>query len=68
VQSGRGDGRRTAFKTCCAGRPNHGRVPLMRGRITHDSQGLCSPHGQYCGGDSPENGEIAAKPAVMPAI
>jgi hypothetical protein len=40
----------------------------MRGRITCDSQGLCSPRGQYCGGGSPENGKIAAKLAVMPAI
>ena len=28
VQSGGGDGRRAAFKTCRAGRPYHGRVPL----------------------------------------
>jgi hypothetical protein len=43
VQSGRGYGRGAAFKACCARRPSHGRVPLMRGRITCDRQMTSQP-------------------------
>jgi hypothetical protein len=43
VQSGRGYRRGTAVKACCAGRPSHGRVPLMRGRITCDKQVTSQP-------------------------
>ncbi len=67
-QPGRGDGRRAAVKACSAGRPYHGLNPSRRGRITRDVGNFAAIAGNIAAAARPENGKMAARKAVMPAI
>src|ERR1700727_1607538 len=66
-QSGRGNGRRMAFKASGAGRPYHGRVPSLRERITRDA-GKSQEPPAILRRSAPENGEMTARVAVIAAI
>jgi hypothetical protein len=66
-QSGRGNGRRTAFKASGAGRPYHGRVPSLRERITRDTDDSQESRA-ILRRSIPENGKMTARAAVIAAI
>jgi hypothetical protein len=67
-QSGRGNGRRMAFKAPRAGRPYHGRVPSLRERITRCTGKNSQESLAILRQNIPENGEITARFTVMAAI